>query len=41
MASSLDLKQLAEMAAKTDTYMARKFLEAIARKWAKEGKNAG
>ena len=38
MSNSLDLKQLAKLAAKTDTYMARKFLEAIAKKWSKDGK---
>lgn len=31
----LDLKKLAEIAAKHDTYIAGKFLEAIAKKWAK------
>ena len=40
MSSKLDLKQVAEIAAKTNTYMAKKFLEAIAKKWAKDGKNA-
>lgn len=33
----MDLKQIAKAAAKSNTYMAQKFLEAIARKWAKEG----
>ena len=36
MSNNLDLKKIAEIAAKTDTYMAKKFLEAIAKKWAKE-----
>ena len=37
-AAELNLEQIARIAAKTETYMAKKLLEAIAKKWAKEGK---